>query len=167
MDINELIDISINGLKENYDIEDVHEVVRAMKIRISNGVITEKVGIEMLQCMSENSTPKIEMKHILKAWEKAPRIRNLKLEARRIQKIKGESEKGLKSQDIYKMQLEELENLNNKLEYHISHHQLTYADKKRIIDNYINNTENLHLSKEEVQKIRNTRKRVGVKLPIN
>lgn len=165
MNINELIKISIIGLKENYNMTDVNNVVRAMKRKVSTRVITEEVAFAMLEEISKRSNPEVKMKHVLSAWENAPRIIDLRLADSKIQRIKEESEKGLKSQDIYKVQKEELENLNNTLEYYITLQKLTYDDKERIIDKYINNTENLHLSKEEVQKIRNTRKRVVSKLP--
>lgn len=165
MNINELIKISIIGLKENYNMTDVHRVVKAIKEKVSEDVITKEVAFAMLEEISKRSNPEVKMKHILNAWETEPRLKDLELASKKIQRIKEESEKGFKNQDTYKAQKKELESLNNTLIYYMSLHKLTYADKNRIIDEYINNTETLHLSNMELLGIYRDGRRLAVKFP--
>lgn len=86
MDINELIKISIIGLKENYNITDVYRVVRATKEKVSDEIITQEVAFAMLEEISKRSNPEVKMKHVLEAWEDAPRINRTKLDKEKLKK---------------------------------------------------------------------------------
>lgn len=158
MSLNELIKISINGLKENYNMTDVNEVVKAIKEKVSKGMITKEVAFDMLQGMSKQSTPEVKMKHILTVWENIPSINKMKLENVRLQEIKEQSRYGLKHQDIRKVQYEELKHLINNLNFHIRYNNLNIQTKERIIDRFIKNTETLYLSNDDIQEIRGNEK---------
>lgn len=84
MKINELIKMSIIGLKENYNMTDVYKVVKAIKEKVSEEVITKEVAFAMLEEISKRSNPEVKMKHVLDAWENAPRINKTKLDKERL-----------------------------------------------------------------------------------
>lgn len=162
MKINELIKMSIIGLKENYSIADMNQVVRAIKEKVSEEVITKKVAFAMLEEMSERSNPKVKMKDVLDAWESAPRISGINVDDERLKQIKEQSEKGLKNQDIRKVQYEELSNIVRKLNLHTRYNKLTDGNKERIIDKFIKNTESLYLSEKDIQAIRGNKEGLEV-----
>lgn len=161
MKINELIKISIIGLKENYNMTDVYRVVRAIKEKVSEEVITKEVAFAMLEEISKRSNPEVKMKHVLDAWEDSPRIRDLKVETEKVQ-IKLQTKKGLKNQDIRKVQYEELSNFVRKLNILARRNNLTNDDREHIIDEVINNTKSLHLSNDDIQAIRGNKKGLKV-----
>lgn len=165
MNINELIKISIIGLKENYNMTDVHKVVKAIKEKVSEKVITKEVAFAMLEEISKRSNPEVKMKHVLDAWESSPRLRELEVASRKIKRIKEKSKKGLKNQDTHEAQKRELEKLDDTLVYYMSLHKLTYVEKKHIIEEYIKNTETLHLSNIELLRICRNKKRLAVEYP--
>ena len=162
MKINELIKISIIGLKENYSIADMNEVVRAIKKKVSEEVITKEVAFAMLEEISERSNPRVKMKHVLDAWEKAPRISGINVDDDRLNQIRELSKKGLKNQHIWKVQYEELSNIVRKLNIHARYNKLTDGDKERIIDKFIKNTKTLHLSEKDIQAIRGNKEGLEV-----
>lgn len=162
MDINELIKISITGLKENYNMTDVHKVVKAIKEKVSDEIITQEVAFAMLEKISERSNPKIKMKHVLDAWENAPKISGINVEGERLEQIRELSKKGLENQDIWKVQYEELSNIVRKLNIHVRYNKLTDSDKERIIDKFIKNTKTLHLSEKDIQAIRGNKEGLEV-----
>ena len=137
---------------------DVNEVVKAIKEKVSKGMITKEVAFDMLQGMSKQSTPEVKMKHILTVWENIPSINKMKLENVRLQEIKEQSRYGLKHQDIRKVQYEELKHLINNLNFHIRYNNLNIQTKERIIDRFIKNTETLYLSNDDIQEIRGNEK---------
>lgn len=162
MNINELIKISIIGLKENYNMTDVHKVVKAIKEKVSDEIITQEVAFAMLEEISERSNPKIKMKHVLDAWENAPKISGINVEGERLEQIRELSKKGLENQDIWKVQYEELSNIVRKLNIHVRYNKLTDSDKERIIDKFIKNTKTLHLSEKDIQAIRGNKEGLEV-----
>lgn len=162
MNINELIKISIIGLKENYNMTDVHKVVKAIKEKVSDEIITQEVAFAMLEEISKRSNPEVKMKHILNAWENSPKISGINVDGERLEQIRELSKKGLKNQDIWKVQYEELSNIVRKLNIHARYNKLTDSDKERIIDKFIKNTKTLHLSEKDIQAIRGNKEGLEV-----
>lgn len=162
MKINELIKISIIGLKENYNMTDVYRVVRAIKEKVSEDVITKEVAFAMLEEISERSNPKVKMKHVLDAWEDAPKISGIDVSAERLFRIREQSKKGLENQDIREAQYKELANFVRKLNIYTRSNNLTNNDRERIFDRIIKNTETLYLSEKDIKDIRENKKGLEV-----
>lgn len=162
MNINELIKISIIGLKENYNMTDVYKVVKAIKKKVSEKVITKEVAFAMLEEISKRSNPEVKMKHVLDAWEKAPRISGINVDDEHLNRIREQSKKGLKNQDIRKVQYEELSNIVRKLNLHTRYNKLTDGTKEHVIDKFIKNTKTLHLSEKDIQAIRGNKEGLEV-----